>query len=94
MKPITYATVPSHIVSICGRMDADGWGTVDPSEPGSREVEFTFSIQDDGSGNFLLVCSSLDGTAYADTWHQTQEEAMECAESKFGVRHSSWVLVR
>jgi hypothetical protein len=85
----TYATVASHTLAIDGYPNS-GWRSVGRDTPGARLIEFTFSIQDDGNGNYLLVYSSLDGVFAADTWHETLDEAVAMAEAELGVERGEW----
>jgi len=55
------------------------------------ELEFTFSGTDDGSGTFLLVYESLDKRFAADSWHETIEGALACAEESFGILRKEWL---
>jgi hypothetical protein len=92
MQLSTYATVLSHALTVEGHPHS-GWTCAAPLTADSQQLEFTFSVQDDGGGNFLLVYSSLDGRFAADTWHETLADAFACAESEFGVKSTEWVTV-
>lgn len=86
----TYATVPVHTLAVLGHPNS-GWKVTERGAGDAQELEFTFAIQDDGAGNFLLVYSSLDGQFAADTWHETLEEAYLFAESELGVKRCEWL---
>jgi hypothetical protein len=58
-----------------------------------RDLDFEFQIKDDGNANFLLCYSSLDGSLYGDTWHQTFAEAAEVALVEFGIQTHEWELI-
>lgn len=55
------------------------------------ELEFSFAVTDDGGSNFLLVYGSLDKRYAADSWHETIEEAFDCAEDSFGIKRQEWL---
>ena len=86
----TYATIADHVLHVTGE-PSSGWQVAAEGEvSSSKGVSFTFSVQDDGNQNFLLVYSSIDGMYAADTWHETIEEAYACAHSEFGIQRSEW----
>jgi hypothetical protein len=84
-----YAAIPRRIVRVVGHPHS-GWRGAVPEDSEAVEVEFTFAVTDDGSGNFLLVYESLDKRFAADSWHETIEEAFACAEESFGIRRKEW----
>jgi hypothetical protein len=88
----TRATVPHHSLRISGEQST-GWSVVDSPDTNARELIFTFSAQDDGNGNFLLVCTSLDGEYFTDTWHETLEEVYSCAQAEYGIEQTQWVVL-
>jgi hypothetical protein len=67
-----------------------GWGGADPEDPSAIEVEFSFAVTTDGNQNYLLVYHSTDGKYAADSWHETVEEALECAQESFGIVANEW----
>lgn len=65
-----------------------GW-ELDRSED-SPQANFMLAIEDTGSG-FLLLYRRHDGALYADTWHGSLSEAMQCALEDFGVSAEQWL---
>jgi hypothetical protein len=84
-----FASIRNRPIWIIGFPDS-GWRRGDPSEAGAREHYFGFDITDDGSGSILLVCFSADGRYWADTWHESLDEACRSAEEQFALRRSEW----
>lgn len=85
------ARVPSKIVVVGGDQHK-GWlpaGAAIPPTTPLREITFTFELQSDGSG-FVLCYSSIDGSLYGDTWHESQAEARQAALEDFGVQLDEW----
>ena len=75
-----------------GGTQHSGWlpaGASRPLPTPVREVTFNFEIQFDGYG-YLLCCVSKEGDLYADTWHETLEDAEEAAAEQFGVTPEQW----
>jgi len=87
MRPLR--TVLSRVVAIAGD-PTRGWGPADPDDLSATEVPFNFVITSDGNANFLLLYGSTDGKYAADTWHETIEEAVTCAQQTFGVEPGEW----
>ena len=85
----TYASIPRRSVLIALH-PGGGWSFADEGTPGSFEIEFRFDITDDGGGNYLLVCSSIDGRFAADTWHETLPGAYVSAADGFGISAHEW----
>jgi hypothetical protein len=88
----TFAEIPSVKIRVVGDMHT-GWGPADAAEfpqDQIRELEFKLAITDDGARSYLLLVESFDGSCYADTWHQTFEEAMQVARESFGVAEDTW----
>ncbi|MEZ5974460.1 MAG: hypothetical protein R3F33_11735 [Planctomycetota bacterium] len=48
-------------------------------------------VEQDGA--FFLLRIDADGRCLADTWHLTQEEAVEQAEFEYGVARDEWATV-
>ena len=67
-----------------------GWRGAKPSEPEAKQLPFGFDITDDGNADYLLLCFSMDGELYADTWHPSLDEAYLVAEEAYGVQRSEW----
>jgi len=86
-----YATIARRLVRILGHPNS-GWSPADVDDDNATELEFLFEITDDGSKNYLLVYRSLDGRYAADSWHETMEEALVCAEESYGITRSEWVM--
>lgn len=84
----TFAIVTGRRFAVEGHPHS-GWRIVDRDTPGARLLEFTFEIQDDGGGNFLLARASLDGVFVADSWHETMDEAKALA-AEFGIERTAW----
>ena len=87
----SYATIARRAVRILGHPNS-GWSPADLDDDNALELEFRFEITDDGNKNFLLVYQSLDGRYAADSWHETVEEALACAEESYGITPSEWVM--
>lgn len=87
----SYATIARRVVRILGHPNS-GWSPADLDDDNALELEFKFEITDDGNKNFLLVYQSLDGHYAADSWHETLEEALACAEGSFGITQSEWAM--
>ncbi|WP_457390508.1 hypothetical protein [Roseateles sp. P5_E1] len=87
----SYATIARRAVRILGHPNS-GWSPADPDDDNALEIEFRFEITDDGNKNFLLVCHSLDGCYAADTWHETLEEAVACAQDSYDIAPSEWMM--
>lgn len=87
MSPIT--SIPKCIVRISGEPNS-GWSGADLDDLNAVEMEFNFAITSDGNKNFLLVYHSADGRYAADSWHETVEEALDCAKASFGIEPSEW----
>jgi hypothetical protein len=85
----TYAAIACRLVRISGFAHS-GWAAADLTDPHSFELDFRFSIVDDGNANYLLTYSSLDGRYAADTWHETLEEAFLVAHEVFGIQPNEW----
>ena len=85
----TYAAIACRRVRISGHPHS-GWSSAEPTDPQSFELDFRFSIVDDGSTNYLLTYSSLDNRYAADTWHETLEEAFLVAHEVFGIQLNEW----
>ena len=85
----TYAAIACRRVRIAGHPHS-GWSSADPGDPHSFELDFRFSVIDDGNANYLLTYSSLDNRYAADTWHETLEEALFVAEEVFGIKRNEW----
>jgi hypothetical protein len=85
----TFASIHSRSIFVTGSQDK-GWHAAKDSTSGAREVLFDFCINDDGAGQFLLVYRSLDGSLYADTWHETLDDAYTSAEREFGILKQEW----
>jgi hypothetical protein len=45
------------------------------------------------AGAFYLLHFDAQGTCFADTWHQTLEEAKRQAEFEFGISAGEWIPV-
>lgn len=86
----SFAAIARRAVRILGHPNS-GWSPADLDDDNALELEFRFEITDDGNKNFLLVYQSLDGRYAADSWHETIEEALACAEESFGIAPSEWV---
>ena len=84
-----HAAIASRIVRIAGHPHS-GWRGAIPQDHDVVELEFSFSVMDDGGGNLLLVYGSLDKRYAADSWHETIEEAFDCAEESFGIKRQEW----
>jgi len=86
-----YATIPVRRVRIAGDQRS-GWSAAEPSDSGSFEIDFRFTVTDDGNANYLLVYSSHDNMYFADTWHETLEGALDAAREEFGIEHGEWTM--
>jgi len=86
----SYAILASRVIRILGHPNS-GWSPADLDDDNALELAFRFEITSDGNKNFLLVYQSLDGRYAADSWHETEEEALACAEELFGIAPSEWV---
>src|SRR5687768_18474370 len=78
----TFAHIRQRTLRVCGTMET-GWWATSSNEPDGRDVEFTVSIVD-SAGHFLLVYQSLDESLFADTWHETLDEAYIAAADDLG----------
>jgi hypothetical protein len=87
----SYATIARRVVRILGHPNS-GWSPADVDDDNALELEFRFEITDDGGTSYLLVYQSLDGRYAADSWHETIEEALVCAEESYGITRSEWVM--
>jgi hypothetical protein len=87
----TFAFIQSHKLRVKGHQTSC-WTVAEASDVNGRILPFEFSITDDGSGNFLLVYRSTDGSLYADTWHQTTEDAISFACEEFGISREDWTV--
>ena len=85
----TFASIPERATRIAG-FPHSGWRAADADDPASKVLPFRFDITDDGNANFLLCYHSLDRVFYADTWHETLEEAFAAAQKAFGITRSEW----
>ena len=45
------------------------------------------------NGSYFLFRLDAEGHCIADTWHLSQEEAIEQAQFEYGVAHDDWVIV-
>lgn len=86
----SYANIPSRVIRILGHPNS-GWSPADLDDDNALELAFRFEITSDGNKNFLLVYQSLDQRYAADSWHETVEEALACAEGLFGIAPSEWL---
>ena len=86
-----YATIARRLVRILDHPNS-GWSPADVDDDNATELEFRFEITDDGRKNYLLVYRSLDGRYAADSWHETMEEALVCAEESYGIARSEWAM--
>jgi hypothetical protein len=84
----TYTSIRDRPTWVTG--DPNGWRGADSSDPTATLRAFGFDIADDGAGNYLLVCFSVDGSYGADTWHETMADAIRSAEQQFGIRADEW----
>jgi hypothetical protein len=67
-----------------------GWLTA--ANPGAslrRLTTFDLSLSRDGDG-VLLSYEAADGSLSGDTWHSTEAEAKQVAQSDFGVTEQEW----
>jgi hypothetical protein len=87
----SYASIARRVVRVLGHPNS-GWSRADLDDDNALELEFRFEVTDDGNSNFLLVYQSVDGRYAADSWHETLEEALACAEEEYGVAESEWVM--
>jgi hypothetical protein len=85
----SYATIASRRVRIAGYPHS-GWSAAEPADPDSFELDFRFSVTDDGNANYILAYSSHDNRYAADTWHETLEDAFACAHEDFGIERTEW----
>jgi len=77
-------------VRIAGEPNS-GWSAADPDDLNAIDVEFSFRITGDGNANYLLLYESSDKRYFADTWHQTVDEAIAVANQSFGIEPDEWV---
>lgn len=67
-----------------------GWSVVTNAKAEHvRSVQLNIELQFDGSGYLLCYSSDID-QLYGDTWHLSQEEAIQVALEEFGVRRNEW----
>lgn len=85
----TFAYIEERLVRITG-WPHSGWRVAEDDDPTSKVLPFRFAITDDGNGNFLLTYHSLDGVFFADTWHESLEEAFTSAQECFGIVRTEW----
>jgi hypothetical protein len=83
------ASVSKRLVRIAGEPNS-GWSAADPDDLNAAELEFNFFVTSDGGSNYLLVYRSVDARYSADTWHETIEDAMACANEAFGIEFDEW----
>jgi hypothetical protein len=89
MKLFSVSNFP---VSIEGEQTS-GWSASDSNA--SRKILFNFEVEElENDGGFLLLCSSADKKIYADTWHETIEEAFEVAESEYKISRELWKEIK
>ena len=84
----TFASIRDRPTRITGRPDC--WRGADAGDATARILPFGFDITDDGSGHYLLVCFSTDGSYRADTWHETLPDTIESASHQVGIRWQEW----
>lgn len=70
-----------------------GWLPPGAALPGEEETTVRLEIVRNEDGFFLESASSNPHFPAGDTWHATLEEALEQAESAFGVKASEWQAV-
>ena len=87
----SYASIATRVVRILGHPNS-GWSPADLDDDNALEIEFHFEITDDGNRGFLLVQQSLDRCYAADSWHETLEEALACAEDSYGITPAEWMM--
>lgn len=85
----SFASIARRPLWISG-CQSGGWRVAGESDPSARLVPFHHEITDDGAGHFLLVSSSIDGSVYCDTWHETLDDALTGAERQMGIGRGEW----
>lgn len=78
-------------VTVIGNQNS-GWGVANETEAQSQAAQtllFDFEIEDSGGG-FVLAYHSKSQELYADTWHESEEEAIKAANEEFGIPVDDW----
>lgn len=84
--------VKNYLLSIEGNQ-TEGWSPSDSKN--SRQALFNFKIEElENGGGFLLLAFSNDNDIYADTWHETIQEAIEVAIEEFGISTDLWKEIK
>lgn len=83
------ASASKRLVRITGEPNS-GWSAADPDDLNAREVEFDFRVTSDGNQNYLLIYESSDRQYCADSWHETIDQAIACAQALFGIEPGEW----
>jgi hypothetical protein len=87
-----FASLAGRVVRIAGEAHK-GWlpgGAIVPVPTPSQDVVLDLEIVDDDGGHFLLLYSARNTDMAGDTWHETLEDALDAAETNFGVARSEW----
>lgn len=67
-----------------------GWGPADAADPAAKRLPFGFDITDDGAGGYIFESYSMDRIYWADTWHESLDDAYATAEEVYGIRREDW----
>src|SRR5947208_1656022 len=76
-----------------GGAEHSGWlppGAAKPLPTPIEDVLLDIEIEST-PGGFILFWQSRDGSRFADSWHQTLEEAEKAAWVELGIERSQWI---